>query len=681
MRRWIAALAAVCVLVPLGAGADEGMWTLDRFPVAAVRQAYGVTVTPALLERIEHASLGMPRCSASFVSPNGLVLTDQHCIRACLLALSTPTNDLIANGFTAAELADERRCPGLTVESLVSIRHVTATVNAATAGTTGTAFNDRLHAVRSQLESSCAAPLRCRLVTLYGGGVYDLYAYRERDDVRLAFAPEERIASFGGDEDNFNFPRYDLDCALLRVYTNGRPLTPPAYFPWSPNGSRDGELVFTAGDPGTSDRLETMAQLRDYDAQLTEAVRFLDEERGVLSEFDRESPEQARMGQTTLFYMENQLKVDLGNQRALGDPVAMARKAAAERDFRARIERVPALRAAYGDAWDAIAAAERRAAVLHPTVTWREFQGARGAYLSVARILVRAAAERTKPSAQRLPAYSDAALPELRAQLAAANPVFPPLERALLAFNLGQIRQHLGNADPYVRALLGSETPEEVAARVVDGSKLDDPAVRTALFDGGAAAIAASEDPAIVLMRRVDALARETYRRYAAEVEAPIAKNSERIGRAYFATYGTRVAPDATGTLRVSYGRIRSYLDDGMRLGPYTTVGGAFDHASGGDPFALPASWLAAKPALDLRTPLNFVSALDTTGGDSGSPLFDAQGRIVGLEFDGNRFSLSRPYYYDDRASRTIAVDSQAILLALRSIYHAGRLADELTKN
>jgi len=682
MRRILSLLVALLVLAPVAVSADEGMWTIDHFPVAKVAKAYGFTATPAFLDHVRASSVRLPGCSGSFVSRDALIMTNHHCARGCVQALSDPAHNFLADGFYAKTPQDERACPGFQINSLVSITHVTKQVMAATAGATGADYNAKQRAIFASIESACSHgdPLiQCQVVPLYHGGIYDLYRYKKYTDVRLVFAPEETIAFFGGDPDNFTFPRYDVDCAFLRAYDNGKPATPPDYFRWSPAGTKDGDLVFVAGNPGSTARLLTMSELETIrDVTMPRTLRSLSELRGLLTQFSSESPEHARIARNSLFGTENSLKGNWGREEQLLDPVFMARKAAAERAERAAIARNPALRAKYAGAWDAIAQAERRARELALPYMYRETSGAPGSYFSTARTLVRAAAERAKPNAQRLREFQDAALPAVQARLAAPVPVYPDLERVTLAHNLTKMREWLGADDPYVRALLGNDSPQTVADRIVSGSKLGDPAVRKALYDGGPAAVAASTDPAIVLMRSVDDQARAIRKQYEDEVQAPLRVNDEKVAQADFALHGLATYPDATFTLRISYGSVRGYPENGHTVAPYTTIAGAYRHATGSDPYALPKSWLDAQSTVKSDTPLDFVMTADIIGGNSGSPVIDSKGRIVGLIFDGNIESLGGDYGYDIRQNRAVAVDSRGLLETLRAVYHADRVAGEL---
>ncbi len=686
MRRFLTLVTLVLIAafatIARPAVADEGMWTLDNFPTTAVAKQYGFKATPAFLDTLRTASVRLPGCSGSFVSASGLIMTNHHCARGCITNNSNEKNDYIKTGFFAAKQQDELACPGFSIVSLLTITDVTTGVNAATAGTTGAAFNAAQRAIFSKLESACApdkGTQQCQVVTLYNGGRYALYAYRKYSDVRLVFAPEEAAAFFGGDPDNFNFPRFDLDCAFMRAYQDGKPVTSPNFFRWSKAGPSANELIFVPGNPGSTSRLETVAELESLrDVQNIAALRSLSERRGLYSQFATESPEHARQATSVLFGIENSLKATIGHETTLLDPTFMAKKRAQEAADRAAIAKSPVLAKKFGGAYDAIAAAELRARDLQITYTYRETQGAPGFYLATARTLVRAAAERTKPDAQRLRGFNDAALPQLVAVLGAPRPIFADLEKTTLAYSLTKTREFLGPDDAYVKALLGNDSPETVAARIIEGSKLADPAARKALYDGGAAAIAASTDPAIVVARATDAMSRAARQTFEDQVGAPIAKNDALVAQAQFALHGLTTYPDATFTLRVTYGTVKGWMERGAPVAPFTTFGGAFAHATGSDPFALPASWTAARSTLDPATPLDFASTADIIGGNSGSPVVNAKAEIVGLIFDGNIHSLGGDYGYDMRDNRAVAVDSLGLLAALRTIYHADRLASEL---
>lgn len=674
---------ALASFSPGPASADEGMWTFDNVPAAKIAKAYGFRPSSAFLGHLQRSSLRIPgECSASFVSSQGLVLTNHHCVVECAQQLSTPQENLVDNGFLAKRAEDERTCPAFELEQLVRIDDITRTIRAATAGKTGAAANAALHAAEARAQQSCGdgRAVRCDVVSLYHGGVYDLYRYKRYTDVRLAFVPEFSVAQFGGDPDNFNFPRFDYDVSLLRAYENGKPAATPDYLHWSANGSRAGELVFTSGSPGSTARELTAAQLaylRDYDlpAQRAQGAEL----RGVLEEYAREGPAQQREVHETLFYLENGYKVATGQRLALVDPAFFGAKLAQERALRAQVAARPALRADAG-AWDEIARIQTVRLALAARRSVARQRAFRRGLLGDALTLVRAAQERTKPNGSRLPEYTDQALVALAAEIAAPGPVYPGLEQRMLAFSLSKARETLGTDDPFVVKLLGRETPDQVAQRLVSGTKLGDPAVRKALYEGGATAIAASNDPLIAYARAIDPELRAIRKAEEDRVEAPSRAAAERIARARFAVYGTSVDPDATASPRISYGTVKGFTTTaGTAVAPYTTVGGLFNRATGADPYVLPSSWLAAKAALDPSTPMNLSTTNDIIGGNSGSPLVNARGELVGLIFDGNIYSLGGDYGYDPVRNRSVSLDSRALLAALDKVYHADRLVREIT--
>jgi len=661
------------------ASGDEGMWTFDKFPVAKVKHAYGFTATPAFLDHLRKAALRSPGCTASFISPDGLVMTNHHCVLGCVAALSTAQKNLIDNGFIAPRREDEQRCPNFDVNQLVAITDVTARIHAATAGKTGADANAALRAATVGVQQSCGSDqtVRCDLVSLYHGGVYDVYRYKHYDDVRLVFAPEFAVAQFGGDPDNFNFPRFDLDVGIVRAYENGKPAASPDYLRWSENGSKAGELVFVPGNPGGTSRELTISELtyeRDYG--LPAAVAQLEELRGIYEEFARRGPEQAREVNETLFGLENGIKVQSGRRLALVEPAFFAAKVAEEKRLRAAVAAKPALRAD-ASAWTEI----ERVQALRASVARRQgaATGATRGLLGTAITLVRAAAERPKPNAQRLPEFTDQALPRLARAMSTATPVFSDLQQVQIAFGLSKLRETLGTDDPLVKAFLGTESPDQLAHRLVAGTKLGDPAARKALYDGGADAIAASTDPMIVFARAIDPQLRALQKDAEDRIAAPSRAAAERIAHARFAVYGTSIDPDATFTLRLSYGTVKGFANQSdAQVPPYTTIGGLFERATGAAPYVLPKSWLDAKPALDLTVPMNLSTTNDIIGGNSGSPLVNARGEIIGLIFDGNIFSLGGDYGYDPVRNRAIAVDSRALLEAFSKVYHADALVAEI---
>ncbi|HET9555190.1 MAG TPA: S46 family peptidase, partial [Anaeromyxobacteraceae bacterium] len=674
-------LAAGLALLPLAAAADEGMFTYDAFPKDRVEKAYGFRVTDGWLEEARLASARLAQgCSGSFVSPAGLVMTNHHCAHSCIEQLSTAQRDFVKSGFYARAPADEVKCPELEVNQLVAIADVTARMTKATQGKAGQEFHRAQRAEQAAIEKACqtSPALRCEVVSLYRGGVYDLYTYRRYQDVRLAFAPEFDIAFFGGDPDNFTFPRYDLDVAFLRVYDEGKPAATPHHLRWSAAGARDGELTFVSGHPGGTSRSLTVAQLayqRDY--ALPERLVALAEYRGLLTEYARRGPEQARHSTAELFFVENSFKAISGRLDALRDEAFFAGKVKAEQAFRAALAKDPAQQGALA-AYDAIAGAVVEQRRLRHRLTYLEKLG-HDDLLPLARRLVRAAAERAKPNAERLKEYSEAALPAMAQAVLSEAPLYPEFEVFRLTHTFTELRARLGADDPFVRKVLGKRSPAELAAELVAGTKVADPAFRRRLWEGGQAAVdeAAKTDALLAFARAIDDDARAVRKVNDEKIQPVLVKSQEALARARFALEGRSGYPDATFTLRLSYGAVQGYReDDGREVKPFTSIGGAFERATGRDPYALPRSWLEAEPRLDKAVPFDFVTSNDIIGGNSGSPVFNSKLEVVGLIFDGNIQSLGGDYGFDPAQNRTVAVHSAALLEALEKVYRADRIVE-----
>lgn len=679
---WIrVALPVVIGLAPRVARADEGMWPMNNVPADVIAQKYGFKPDQAWIDKVRLGSARLAQgCSASFVSPHGLVMTNHHCAHACIEQLSQKGQDLVANGFYAPNEASERRCPALEVNQLVSISDVTESMRQALAGKTGAAYSDAKKAQEARLTKACAKSdeLRCDVVELYHGGRYNLYQYRRYQDVRLVFAPELAIAFFGGDPDNFNFPRFDLDVAFLRIYENGKPAQTSDYFPFSANGAQDGELTFVSGNPGHTSREYTLAELFfQRRVRLPRRLYLLAELRGQLAEFGRRGAEQKRISETDLFYVENSFKAYNGREQALLSPRLISEKRAEEKALRKRLaqDKRPGYAKAFASIEQAMGVYKQ---IYDAYDMFEQGRGFMGDLFDFARGLVRAADELAKPNESRLREYTDASLPQLRQALLSPAPVYDDLEILKLTFSLTKLREALGFDDPRVRAVLGDKSPARLAAELVRGSKLKSLAVRKQLLEGGKAAVDASKDPMILLARAVDPTARELRKRFDDDVDSVLTRAHEAISTVRFETYGTSIYPDATFTLRLSYGAVRGWTEKGKFVKPFTTIGGAFERNTGEEPFALPKRWIAAKPKLDLDTRLNFVTTNDIIGGNSGSPVINKDAQIVGLIFDGNIHSLGGDYYFDERVNRAVAVHSSAIVEALRKIYSAERIADEL---
>jgi len=683
---FILALFFVAPLFTGGSIASEGMWTLDNLPRADLQQRYGFNPDTAWTQHAMHASVRLAGgCSGSYVSANGLVLTNHHCVVGCVQDLSTAKNNLVKDGFLAKDRAQERQCPGMEVNQLDSITDVTDRVQEKSRGLTGKSFNDARKAEFSRIEKECTrnggTSVRCDIVQLYQGGLYHLYRYKRYQDVRLAFAPEYEAGFFGGDPDNFNFPRFNLDMGLLRVYEGNKPIHSAAFFPIREKGAEEGDLVMTLGHPGSTERHLTVAQLETLrDTVLPFRLLGTAEFRGVLTRYSQESDEHARQAQTDLFGLENSLKARLGSHRALLSKAVMTDKRAQETELRAWVEQDAARKKMIGDPWTAIEEAEHRYREMYVEYVLIErglaFQSQ---HIDWARTLVRAARERSKPDGQRLREYTEAALPELKANLLADTPLYPDYEKLKLGWSLSKLRENLGTDHPFVRELSGKQSPDNFAATLVDGSTLADMNARATLWDGGLTAIAASTDPAIRLAEMIERTARPLRDRSENEVEAILEKSAEQLARARFERYGTSVYPDATFSLRLSHGVIRGWQERGSPVLPFTTLSGLFDRATADAPYTLPSSWLSAKSTLNLASRFNQVSTNDIIGGNSGSPLVNAAGEIVGLVFDGNIHSLGGDYFFDESVNRTVSVHPQAMLQALRSVYAAGHILDELT--
>jgi hypothetical protein len=685
-RRIFAILALLCLLATASV-ADEGMWLFNKAPKDKIKKDHNFTVTDPWLD---HLRLGSVRFnnggSGSFVSEDGLAFTNHHVGRVCLQQLSTEKKDYIKDGFYAKTQAEEGKCPDLELNVLVDIQDVTADVqHAAAAGMTDAEAGQAQRQKMSSIEKECSekSGFRCDVVTLYAGGMYNLYKYKKYTDVRVVFAPEAEMAFFGGDRDNFEYPRYDLDITYFRVYENDKPVHLANFLKWSPTGTKTGDLVFVSGHPGNTERLLTMAELKFLkDVQVPFVIDMLTRRDKLLHEFASQSAENARVSADDIFGVENSLKAYKGRRDGLDDLGLMAKKADAEKKLAAAVDANPTLKESFGSAWEEVSkAVEVRRKLYLPYTFVERNLGFNASMTQYARALVRVTAEKQKPNAERLREYNDARLPSLEQQLFSTAPVYRSLDVATLTGSLTLMKEKLGADDPTVVRALGGRTPAEAAKAYIDGSKLDDPAVRKQLYEGGPSAIAASNDPLIVLMREVDPRAREIRKQWDDQVDAVVRLNSTRIAKARFAVDGTNSYPDATFTLRLSYGKIKGYQEHGRLIAPYTTIGGAYEHAAvhgnKGD-FELPKSWDAAKSKLNLTTPLNFVHTSDIIGGNSGSPTVDKKGEVVGIIFDGNIQSLPWDFAYDERQGRAVSVDSRAILETLRKVYHADALANEL---
>ncbi len=673
------------LMLPLMANAAEGMWTFDNPPQEKMKKELGWAPDASWLEHTMQSSARLAAgCSGSFVSANGLVLSNHHCAAHCVEELSNDKKDYIRDGFLANGTAEEKQCPAMEINRLEKITDVTAEMQKATDNLSGEAFTKAKYAETAKLTTACMGTdkdkVRCDVVTLYQGGKYNLYRYHRFQDVRLVFAPEKSVAFFGGDPDNFNFPRFDLDMSLLRVYEDGKPASIKAYLPLNPAGAKEGEVVITSGHPGSTQRAFTMARLqylRDYG--LPERLEYLAELRGLLTQFQALGTEQARESTSLLFGVENSYKALKGQREALIEASLFNAKQADETALKKFVAANPKLKASTGSAWDDI---DKAMAVMKEVrVPYTMFETQRAFlsdYASFARTLVRAAAERAKPNAERLPEYADANLPEVEARVLSTAPIYNDFEKVKLGWSLTKMREHLTPSDPTVMQILGKQSPQQLADSMIANTRLADVAVRKQLWEGGLKAVQASDDPFIKLALLVDPVARAIRTDYESRVDSVVIKSNQKIAAARFAMLGTSIYPDATFSLRFSYGTVKGWKEAGKDIPAVTDFAGAFGHATGADPFKLPDSWYAAKDKINLKTPLNFVSTNDIIGGNSGSPAVNKKGELVGLIFDGNIHSLGGAFGYDGTDNRAVSVSSAAILEALDKIYGARSLADEM---
>jgi hypothetical protein len=664
------------------ARADEGMWTFDNFPADAVKQAYGVEITPAWLDHVRLSTVRLTNCTASFVSPDGLLLTNHHCVESCLGELSSKDNSLMERGFIARERDAERRCATQIADVLVAVENVTAVVTKASAGAGDQAANDARKKTLTALEQSCeqasaharTGKLSCQVVSLYDGGQYFLYKYKRYDDVRLVFTPEMDIAAFGGDPDNFQFPRWSLDFAILRAYEHGKPAKVSDYLRINFAGPSVNEPVFVSGHPGSTSRLETLAQLEfERDLLLPTTLLRTAELRGGYIQFSRGNQADMQLIEGPLNNLENGIKVRRKLLDALHDDALMARKKAEETTLRTLAKPDGP------DPWQQIESATARERAIYLPYSFVE--GAAGfntILFRYARLLLRGAEERAKPNTERLHEFTDTNLPRIEQQLYAHVPIYAEVETLTLSFSLQRMREWLGPDYPLVRRLLAKESPEAVATRVVAETKLDDPAVRKELWQGGKSALDASRDPMIELARSIDGDARTIRRQIENEVEAPVTAASTRIATERFKAFGTRVYPDATFTLRLNYGTVTGSVENGTPVAPFTYLDRAFERATGASPFRIPESWIKVKDQLEMHTPFCISTNNDIVGGNSGSPLIDARGNIVGLMFDGNIDSIAGSYWFDAAKNRAIAVHPAIIREALDKVYGARNLLAEL---
>jgi hypothetical protein len=681
----VATLLGVAAVLPVGSRADEGMWLYSAPPREQVKAKYGFDLTDDWLNHVMKASVRFNSGgSGSFVSADGLVITNHHVGADDLQKLSSATHDYLRDGFIARSTAEELKCVDLELNVLQSIEDVSDRVNAAVpAGASGDAAATARRKVMAEIEKESLdeTGLRSDVITLYQGGAYHLYRFKKYTDIRLVFAPEQQIAFFGGDPDNFEFPRYCLDVCLFRVYENGQPAEIEHYLTWSKDGSKEGDLTFVSGHPGRTNRQFTMAELEFLrDTQYPYIAPRIKRIEVALKNWSNRSAENARRAKDDLFGVQNARKVYDGRQNGLYSASIMEPKAAQEKSFKQHVQDRPnsaAVLAAYDSIAESVRAQER---IYKEYVLLESGHAFMSDSFFTARSLLRAGEERPKPNGERLKEFGDARRESFELQLFSERPIYPDLEIVKLADALTLFVEQMGFDHPLVQKVLAGRSPRERAAELINHTQVRDVAFRRKLYDGGASAVTEANDPMIELARLVDVQARALRRQWEAHDETQQQAHGV-IEKARFAIEGASRAPDATFTLRLSYGPVKGYEQDGKPVPPYTQFAGLYarnaEHENR-EPFDLPQRWFDRKSALELTTSFNFVNTADIIGGNSGSPVVNTAGEFVGIIFDGNLPSLVLDFAYEDEHARAISVDCRAIIEAMRNVYGVNHLVDEL---
>lgn len=684
MKRILTSIALFSIIAATIVKADDGMWTFDNPPLKQWKEKYNFEPSKEWMDKMRLASPKFPGASGAFVSPNGLIATNHHVASGIIAKLSTKERDLMKTGFYAKSQAEELKAQDTEILVLDSFENVTDRVhNAGKSGSDAEAATKRSTEIAT-IEKDCTAAtaMSCTVVSLYSGGEYWLYRNKKYTDIRLVMAPEEQAAFFGGDYDNFTFPRHDLDFTFLRAYENGQPAKTPNYFKWSTTGAKDGEFVVVSGYPGSTARLLTISQLsyqRDVGNPLQ--MQVWKSRRDALVKYSKLGDEQLRQANPGMRSFANSMKRLQGQQDGLLNPRNFARKEAEEKDLRSKLAQKPDLEKMYAPAWDSIATAYKSLPPMANRLAYSNLAPSRLA--TSAQQLVAYHAEVAKPNAERYPEYRDSRLAAFKTQLLSPAPIYPELEASTLTTWLEDGVKLLGANDPFIKAALGDAQPAEVVGRAVRETKLIDPAVRKSLLEGPASAIPESTDPMITLARRVDPIVRELRAWNEKNITDIETANGTKIAQARFSAYGRSMPPDANGQLRISYGVVKGYEEDTTLVPFQTTFFGLYDRAlsfAEADPFWLPPAIKNARTKVDLAVPLNFVYTADTIGGNSGSPVINRNGELVGLNFDSNNQKLSNRYWYieDAEGSRAVGVHSAGILEALKNIYNANELVNEL---
>jgi hypothetical protein len=687
--------ALLLVLVCGRAETDEGMYTFDNPPLEAWKTDYGFEPGGGWIEHIMQSAVRFNNGgSGAFVSAHGLVVTNHHVGFDCIQKLSTAEKDFVEEGFTALKLEDEAPCPDLELNVLVSLEDVTQRVTAAAKGAADDAEAGKLRRMETaKIEKECQddTGLRCDVTALYGGGQYTLHRYRRHTEVRLVMAPEQQAAFFGGNFDNFTYPRYDLDFSLFRVYEDGKPYQPPHFLKWSKTGPAEGDLVFVIGNPGSTGRLLTVSQLEFLrDVKYPNRLRTFKRIKDVLEAYADQSDEHARQVKKDLFSYDNALKAYRGLLEGVTGQGLLEKKKKEEAEFKKALKKHPGIFEKTRDSWDRIAAAQEAHADIHVARYLVSALVGRSEILRRAVAIVQLVAEKKKPNEERLEEYRDSALPSLELDLFSDAPIYRELEKTMIENSLNEILDVLGKDHAVAKAALGDDTPAGIAAGVSEQTALGDVKKRRKLVDKGAnlgqkqweKSAVVSMDPAMQLALRLDPIVRELKRRYEDEVESVERSEGLLLAEARFEVFGKNIPPDATFTPRIAYGTVKGYEAEGTLVSHKTTFYGLFARSAafgGAAPFHLPPRWLKKKKNLDMAAALNFCYTADTIGGNSGSPVINRKGELMGLNFDRNFSGLgSRYYYYEEEKARAVAVHSAGILEALAGIFEAPSIVQEL---